>query len=407
MANLTTVKTKAILTLEEVEKIIKQLNHDYEVVDYCLKPYSKGKLGYLASHLRLSVTIPKNSGKKNLSFFLKVIPYEVPDQANYILQKGVFQQEAIFFSEILPELKQGYRGIQWVPNCYKIKKDLIVFEDLGEKGYSIRSKLFDKPLVIAALSSIARMHGASLIAEGRIGQPLNKHFLNQIQETGFLPIGDTKLWFDTGVKTIVAIANLLNLDSMRIPEACDQIYFAIRPSAVKSNVISHGDLWSNNLMFSSDSPPNCVLLDYQLFRYCPLAHDVIQLLYLCTSRSFRNINEKEMIQHYYNTLCEVLTENQPNMEHPSWDELMQSIEEQRLGAIVTAALFFPTVLMDEQLGAQIFDDPLVYSQYYFHRRDNIVIENMKKNIQYDYRIKEVVMELAEASLKLDQLPRPA
>jgi len=85
----------------------------------------------------------------------------------------------------------------------------------------------------------------------------------------------------------VSIAENHGYDPHLIRATCERIYDITKPSCTKTNVVSHGDLWDNNLMFNNDMPPYCLLVDYQLLRYSPLAHDIAQFLYLCTDRSLK------------------------------------------------------------------------------------------------------------------------
>lgn len=178
-------------------------------------------------------------------------------------------------------------------------------------------------------------------------------------------------------------------------------------SSIKKNVISHGDLWGNNLMFSNSVPPKCLLIDFQLIRYSPLAHDVAQLLYLCTDRDFRVTWEETMLKHYYSVLCDTLNSTKTiSVEIPAWSELIEGIEEQRLAAIITAAIYFQTVLLDEKLGAEILGNPNSYHEFEFKNRNETVLKLMEIDPIYNKRLTEIVTELVEFSFRLNELPKP-
>lgn len=394
-----------LLSLDDITEIAKRaLNSDLDQIEYAIQPYAK--LGYLGSYYRVNVTVTKKKEIHDLSFFLKTVPYEVPDQADYVIQKGVFEKEAMFYNVITPLLLEGYRGELWAPVCYKATNNLMVFEELRDKGYSTRDKLFDKTLVRAGLSAIARLHAASLMAETRLGVPLNRLYPNAFVERAFQHEGKSRVWFQAGIDVAAAIAEHLGLDSDLARSSCELVYHAMTSSRTKTNVVSHGDLWGNNLMFNKDVSPKCLLVDYQLLRYSPLAHDVAQFLYLCTDRSFRETWESAMLQHYYKTLRETLNAHEVSVQTPPWSEIVLGMEEQRLGALVTAIIYFPTVLMDENLGTTVVNDPS-YADYFFRDRREFVITNMKKDPVYGRRISEAVIELVELASRLDQLPMPS
>lgn len=399
-----------LLSFEEVKKVARNvLNCEVDSVEYNTRPYSDGKLGYLGSHYRLTVIATTRKKKTiTISLFLKSLPYDVPGQAEFVRKAGFFSKETKFYSTIMPLLREQYHGELWAPVCYTMKENVLIFEELGEKGYTMRGKLLNKMLVRAGLSAIARLHAASLMAEARLDSPFNRLYSETFLSRNFHYNQQTLEWFLAGVNVAAAIAERLGYNSDLIRVACEQVDFGLEPSCTKRNVASHGDLWSNNLLFNDEVPPKCLLVDYQLLRYSPLAHDVSQFLYLCTDRNFRETWESAMLRHYYETLCETLDAHEFDLtQRPAWSELVDGIEEQRLCSLVTAIIYFPTVLMNEKVSAQIFDDPVSYIEYTFRNRTKFVLSLMEKDPAYGRRISEAVAELAELASRLDQLPKPS
>lgn len=397
-----------LLILQEVQALVKHATgSDAAVQKFSLKSFSDGKLGFLGSHQKLHVEVKSANGKRDtLSFFVKLIPYDVPCQAEYVLDKCVFLKESIFYRDIVPHLYHEYKDEPWTASCYLVKENLLVFEDLDAKGYSVRDKLFNKELIVSGLTSLARLHASSLLAEARLGKSFKKLYPRAFVENAFSETGKTKIWFDVSVNAVVAIAKHLGLDSSLVPKACNHVYSAMSPSSTKKNVISHGDLWGNNLMFSNTVPPKCLLVDFQLLRYSPLAHDVIQFLYLVADRDFRVKWEETMLKHYYSVLCETLNSAKSTaVEIPSWSELIEGIEEQRLAAVITAATYYQTVLIDEELSAQIFSNSESYYEFEFINRNEKVLEIMEIDPVYKRRLTEAVTELVQLSFRLDELPK--
>lgn len=404
-------KITEIVSKVDVKDLYEQIFFDRpEIIEYSIQPFCDEKLGFLGSHLRLELTgkMKKSQKHRKQSFFMKVIPYQIPSQANFIQESQIFAKEILFFETIVPELNRNYFGEKWGPTCYLIKNDALIFEDLKEKGYRmIPDKIFDKELMIAALTSIAHLHAASIIAEERLKQPFNKIFPDAFEDKPFDCSVKRLQWFQTAVNFTVFLANKLGLKSENILQACRKSCDGFKPSLKRRNVISHGDLWGNNLLFNETLPKKCVLVDFQLLRYSPLAHDITQLLYLCTTREFRQNHETELLRHYFSVLTRVLNENNKKIQIPTWKEILDGVEEQRLCGIVTAAIFFPTVLMDGKMGAEIFDDPENYDKYVFHDRKDFVFSIMQRDTQYASRIKEVVHELADFAERLQYLPNPS
>jgi hypothetical protein len=73
-------------------------------------------------------------------------------------------------------------------------------------------------------------------------------------------------------------------------------------------VLSHRDVWKNNLMFkfndstNPNNPTHCVLVDFQTLRYLPISIDVIMAIICTTSRRHREENFQRYLKFYYNQL---------------------------------------------------------------------------------------------------------
>lgn len=133
----------------------------------------------------------------------------------------------------------------------------------------------------------------------------------------------------------------------------------------------------------------------------------MQLMHLCTMKEFRDRRLLDMARLYYTTLCDVLRINDcPTKDVPSWSELVEGMEEQRLAGVITAVQFFPSVLMNGKVCAKVLKDPADYTQYTHVDRRDVVMECMKNDVVYRERIEDCVRELAELALKIDCLPVP-
>ncbi|XP_008207977.1 uncharacterized protein LOC103316378 [Nasonia vitripennis] len=396
------------VTRSEAENLTKcAFSPDAELVDYHLRPYSEEKLGFLGSHLCLIITARRSGCDEfeKRSFFVKSIPYNIPNQAIYVEEKGVFEKEEKFFRYLVPLMTDNFKIESWAPRCYLTKDSAIVYEDMKLRGFTNRSKFFDLKTLRAAVACVARFHASSLLAEEKLnGKSIHDLYPEILRESEYKQTGRSKTWFAVAINLVVSIADQHGYYSSNIRRASECIFDAILPSKTKRNVVSHGDLWGSNLIF--DGEDRCNLVDFQLLRYAPLAHDVIRLIYLTSRRELRREHEAQLLEHYYVTLRKTLVDNAFKGVMPSYEELLLGVEEQRLGAVVTVAVDHPTVMMDGKMAATIMDDPTTYEAFFFKDRKPFVDKIMSVDPEFERVVKAAVQELAEMSLIVDSLPRP-
>lgn len=112
----------------------------------------------------------------------------------------------------------------------------------------------------------------------------------------------------------------------------DTIYDRICTSCARDdddfNVILHGDLWSNNIMFKyieNGEVMNVVLVDFQICYYGPPVLDVTYCLY---TSSHNDVNESDwdmLVQYYYEELRSTLNKLNYRKNVPSLMEFNAQI----------------------------------------------------------------------------------
>lgn len=193
------------------------------------------------------------------------------------------------------------------------------------------------------------------------------------------------------------MAEKCGIQSKKLRDAFDNQNKLTETSDKYRNVICHGDLWTNNIMFDDTKPmPRCVFVDYQCIRYAPLVLDILQLLYVNSSRSYREKYEKELIEFYHGVLLKSVKFNNTikTGDLPSLEEIMNAYSHYRLFGICIANLYLSFVLIDsktinEKLESDGFFETL------FGDRIKFTLEYMKKDFLYKTRVEEAVRELAE------------
>lgn len=94
------------------------------------------------------------------------------------------------------------------------------------------------------------------------------------------------------------------------------------------NVILHGDLWSNNIMFKygdNGDAVDTVLVDFQICYYGPPALDVTYCMYTSSNNDVSELDWDMLVQHYYNELRTTLRKFNYSKKVPSLMEFNAQI----------------------------------------------------------------------------------
>ena len=393
------------ITKNDVETIVNNaFKNDAKLVNYEIGYFGEDKVGFMGAYRRLIINVQQKDKKKETrSFFVKSIPYEVEEQATVVQENNVFFKETLFYSKIMPELVMSVKDKSWLPQCYLIKDDVLVFEDLRAKNFALKDKHLDIPALKAALSALAKLHVSTILAEKRLGKTLAELYPESFEEWLYVREGKFGRWFRTGVDVLVAIAKYLRLEHSRVRRVCDRAFEAILPSKTRRNVVCHGDVKSYNFMFADNGEPipQCVMIDYQCTRYYPATTDVAQLLYLNTVRPVRERHEQELLRHYYEVACQMLRENGGEASlMPSFEDMQKEYEETRLFGLVSTALSSPHNMMDGKICEELTRDSDGYAELLFGDHADIVLNVMREDAVYNNIMVNIVEEIVERSEQL-------
>lgn len=359
------------------------LGSSARVIEHQMERYSKLNIGMIASHyvLRIKVQEASADGAASLTFFVKsAFDLISADSTETPIQDSdSFSEEVRFFKEILPELR--VKNV-FAPKCWLATEEMLVFEDLGAAGYSMQSDsaFLSEESARLALSALAELHASSLLAEERLGKPLNEIY--QFRERHFSP--DSKLSRSVGV----SLRSAFQLSShFGLPTAVlrmDRLTRMVVPD-IKLNVVCHGDVWRNNLMFSSDS---CILVDYQLLRYTSPGADLAMFLYLNCSPELRKSFESELIRHYYRCFHD-------RCGRSKFEDVWKAYEERKLLGAFYAVMFLPRVLLPTEVHQEMLADQAELEKYLFGDRFRVILRTMNEHPEYELVVRKIVREFSE------------
>ena len=370
------------------------LGTDIKIIDHWVEPYSKVKHGILASHYELAVIvegIQNNEEVQKHTFFVKSsgdlgVQSSTPSFADQI----TFIEEVHYFNEIYPIVKNVMKTELCLPKCWLAKKNMLIFEDLRAQGFTMpQSLFFHKELLSNAASILAKFHASSILIEAHLKMPLNEVYPNALQEKLYSP--EANLWpmVVTSTETMSLMADYFGLTVASADKVENWLVENIKATNSKLNVICHGDIWRNNFMIKNDK---CIMIDYQLLRYCSLGVDLAMLLYITCSLELRKSSEREIIQFYYETLRETLEDSELDVKIPLFEEIWSAYNEKKLFGAVYAASYFPGLMLPPVIFEDLINNATELERYLMENRIEVILPIIKKDPKYEDKMREITEE---------------
>lgn len=280
------VSTGSWIDAEFLEQVLSAtLEDDIKVVDFQISAAVGVGDNYLSILYKTAVqfTTGESDEQRERHLMIKGKP-TAQVFIEMIENMGVFRKEITMYGQCLPAMHRELRkyfpkNTPYVaPDSYKCsREDTLVMEDLGESGYKManRRNQLDFEHCIATLRTLARFHALSakvyekdpdmvigLASEAYVEE--NREKMSQFLEACFHVLA---LVVDTwGERARFAPILREFGDSV-----WDILQHVVR-SSENFNVLNHGDMWVNNIMYKYTDDgrvENAKLVDFQLSRYVP------------------------------------------------------------------------------------------------------------------------------------------
>ncbi|XP_060646710.1 uncharacterized protein LOC132784852 [Drosophila nasuta] len=268
--------------------------------------------------VRVIVDIETKDGcEKNICYILKTT-LETDKGGDFVAGMSLFPKEKEMYQVQIPNYIKLYKeagvDIELAPKCVHIEETpegiTLVMEDLKQQNFENidRLKGFDMEHMTRVLRKVAELHAASVINHERNGQYADMFYLSLFNEK-------TRPIFE-GMTAMRMVQYVEAMRQWNLPDV--EEYIKLIPTPTKFfdngvnlyqvnesefNVLNHGDLWCNNIMFSGD---RTLFVDLQMAKWGSPAQD---LWYLITSSASLDIKIKEFdhfIQIYHTRLVECL-----------------------------------------------------------------------------------------------------
>ncbi|XP_075145286.1 uncharacterized protein LOC142220182 [Haematobia irritans] len=396
------------LTQNYIEEVLKLYHKDLalKITQISIRPaLAKGEnYGGVLTKIRVNYNWGNNGSIATEKSLLVKSCYE---DNKFALEKmepyDIFNREISIYDRVLPKLNRLLEEIQDEDKLFATvlytdyKRQALVFEDLCEQGYVMANRLqgLDMDHTLLILRKLAKMHATSAILNERDRGSLegyDRGFFNKYTET-------YKTYF---VETFKACARYLE-------KYADLQYYAnkiyalepyymgmglrcFEPLPGEVNVLAHGDVWTNNVMFKYDEisqkPIDVILIDFQYSFWGSPTLDLHHFFNTSLQESLRRAGQNELLQYYHQwftgTLKKLKYSNNPI---PSLKSFHMQIERTRFFALHSAVVIQPVMLNQDPTDADFnslmgVDERAIHFKNRIYNNNPIVQENLKFLLPY-------------------------
>lgn len=283
---------------------------------------------------------------------------------------SLFPKEMTVYREYIPAFENFYKNIGWpiklAPKCllveHKNGRINFVFEDLKEQHFKNPKRLqgCSMQLMIASLWKLAEHHAVSAVYAERNGPfPtdfqygfFNKDLDIEIMRNAYeMKIEEykwaMKQWqldnVEEYIRKLVGLFyctfNVYRIKNFALySQPTFEQYWKCGLSTLQQkensfNVLTHGDFWSSNIMFSEDPTGShlndIIIVDFQICKWGSPAEDLLFFLTISPEKEIRIKEFDNFIAIYYKRLLECLKALNYQKPYPKLRDLHKDILDQR------------------------------------------------------------------------------
>ncbi|KAG0728017.1 hypothetical protein GWK47_003882 [Chionoecetes opilio] len=324
-----------------------------ELVSWKCEDFTKKGDNYASfvTSVKVQYREAKEGALKEASYVAKIAHQMEMETKFRSIMNEVFEKEGCCFLEILPKMNQAMRELHLDAirtaegYCVSLElgKEVLMVEDLRARHFKMcdRRRGMDVLHATLVLKELGRMHAASLVVE-KLGCSLTETWPVIVEK--WLHSEDSSM--DMFIKIMAAQIEGAAMIMEKIPKyehvvewirelkpRAMQIFKDALLQGLKFSVLTHGDCWSNNVLFRYDAegaPVEVMLVDLQGMRMASAGADLSYFLY----SSFTGGGDA----------CSLLSE-----------ELLQELRDKMTFGCVSGMILAPIVLSEEQDVVGFFD----------------------------------------------------
>ncbi|XP_044730358.1 uncharacterized protein LOC123293563 [Chrysoperla carnea] len=206
-----------------------------------------------------------------------------------------------------------------------------------------------------------------------------------------------KNWYEASKNCMNFVLDEMSTCNLNIKNKANEefknLYEYLKPRENLYNVLSHGDLHLNNIMFSyeNDFPKQCCFIDFQVLRFLPLLTDVLMLLHLNAPTELRKDSLSELLEYYFKQLTVELTKVglDTSVIYPK-NVFKTAINDSTVPVLLFNCMYKPFMVMDKKRLAECIkensEDLMFGDRAKYIKREFDIDENYKKELFKEFQL---------------------
>ncbi|XP_076069337.1 uncharacterized protein LOC143041397 [Oratosquilla oratoria] len=346
------------------------------------------------------------------NYVVKINP-QSPSPVLGAVIRELFLKEGGFYKEICPALNRELRlagldelRVARAPLVHlEAGEEVIFMEDLRKRGYRMadRGKGLDDDHSLLVVKELARFHAASVLLRKKLGVDLLEKFpfLAEAHSEAYGPffaalLEGTALFADK----VGGQGHVVQYLRGKLQPKFMEYYFEQLQSEEPFIAITHGDCWTNNMLFRYDAesrPVEVMLVDLQVVRRSSASTDLSYMMYTSLNGEDRRRTLDMFLYCYFTIFQEVLSAG--GMEPLfTFQKLLEDYKAHRLHGILMGLLMVPALLREE---GQAFDMKSITEE----NLEEMMKENQQEvvNLSENPKVKERFLSLFEDLTEMELL----